>query len=181
MKTITLSIIIAASLMLPAVLTAQSGSIDKLFEKYAGKEGFTSVNISSDMFKLAAGMTAQNNQDKAQEINDIVSQLSGMKILVCGPENTKISRTDFVQEVEKTIPMKQFSELMTVQEKDSKVRFLTKPGNNNKISEMIMIAQNKDEIVIMSFTGNLDLENIGKLSRNMNLKGMENLDKLPEK
>ncbi len=181
MKSLTLTFILAVSLLLPAIVTAQQGSIDKLFEKYAGKEGFTSVNISSDMFKLAAGMTAQNDQDKAQEINDIVNQLTGMKILVCNPGSTKVSKSDFIQEVEKTIPMKQFSELMTVQEKDSKVRFLTKPGSNNKISEMIMIAQNKDEIVVMSFTGDLDLEGIGKLSRNMNLKGMENLDKLPEK
>jgi hypothetical protein len=104
-----------------------------------------------------------------------------MKILVYSSVNPKAPKIDFVKEIEKNIPMKQFSELMTVQEKGSKVRFLTRPGSNNKISEMIMIAQSEGETVLMSFTGNLDLESIGKLSKTMNMKGMENLDKLNEK
>jgi hypothetical protein len=181
MKTTLVILILAAITLLPSSLTAQTGSIDKLFEKYAGKEGFTSVNISSDMFKLAAGMTSEGDQTKSKEINDIVSQLSGMKILVYNSENPKAPKIDFVKEIEKTIPIKQYSELMTVQEKGSKVRFLTRPGSNNKISEMIMIAQSEGETVLMSFTGDLDLESIGKLSKTMNMKGMENLDKLNEK
>jgi hypothetical protein len=181
MKTTLVVLFLTALTLLSSNLTAQTGSIDNLFEKYAGKEGFTSVNISSDMFKLAAGMTSEGDRAKSKEMNDIVSQLSGMKILVYSSENPKAPKIDFVKEIEKNIPMKQFSELMTVQEKGSKVRFLTRPGSNNKISEMIMIAQSEGETVLMSFTGNLDLESIGKLSKTMNMKGMENLDKLNEK
>jgi hypothetical protein len=33
----------------------------------------------------------------------------------------------------------------------------------------------------MSFTGSIDLQSIGKLAKTMNMKGMENLEKLDNK
>ncbi len=181
MKTQILKSFLLALVLIPGLLLAQNSSIDKMYEKYAGKEGFTSVNISAEMFKLAAGMSANGDEAKIKEINEIVNQLSGMKILVYSNMNAEGSKFDFLKEIEKNVPVKEFAELMTVQEKDSKVRFLTKSGNNNKISEMIMIAQSKGETVLMSFTGSIDLETIGKLSKSMNMKGMENLEKLDKK
>jgi len=44
-----------------------------------------------------------------------------------------------------------------------------------------MVAEDSGEVVVMSFTGSIELESIGKLAKTMNMKGMENLDKLNKK
>ncbi|MBS4058706.1 MAG: DUF4252 domain-containing protein [Bacteroidales bacterium] len=168
-------------LFVPLFSLGQSSPMDKLFDKYAGKDGFTSVNISSEMFKLAAGMSAAGDSVKTKELNEIVSQLTGMKILVYTPGEATGTKVDFLKEIEKNMPLKDYSELMTVMEKESKVRFLTKSGSNNKITEMLMIANDGKETVLMSFTGLIDLETIGKLSKSMNMKGMDSLEALDKK
>ncbi len=49
MKTLTLFLALFATLS----LNAQS-LMDKLFEKYSGKEGYSSVNITREMFEMMA-------------------------------------------------------------------------------------------------------------------------------
>ncbi len=41
-----------------------------------------------------------------------------------------------------------------------------------------MIAEDNGEVVVMSFTGSIDLETIGKMAKTMNMKGMEKLEAL---
>ncbi len=163
--------------ILPLMGLAQTTSIDKLYEKYAGKEYFTSINISSEMFKLAAGLSQNMEGEDAKELNDLVNQINGMKILIF-EDSLRESKIDFMSELNKSVNFKDFAELMRVEEKDGTVKFLTKKENGNKISEMLMIAEDGGEVVVMSFTGSIELESIGKLAKTMNMKGMENLDKL---
>jgi len=163
--------------ILPLMGLAQTTSIDKLYEKYAGKDYFTSINISSEMFKLAAGLSQNMEGEDAKELNDLVNQINGMKILIF-EDSLRESKIDFMSELNKTVNFKDFAELMRVEEKGSTVKFLTKKENGNKISEMLMIAEDGGEVVVMSFTGLIELESIGKLAKTMNMKGMENLDKL---
>lgn len=179
MKTLFKSILIALFLA-PTIGWAQTSSIDKLYEKYAGKDNFTSINISAEMFKLAAGISKNIDDPDAKEMNDIVNQINGMKILIFS-DSLKSSNIDFMSEINKTVNFKDFAELMTVEEKNGRVRFLTKKGDSGKISEMLMVAQDKGEVVVMSFTGNIELETIGKLAKNMNMKGMDKLEKLDKK
>jgi len=173
-------ILILAVMLLPFASIAQTSSIDKLYEKYAGKDNFTSINISSEMFKLAAGISQNMDDPDAKELNNIVNQINGMKILIFSDSLNK-SKIDFMSEINKTVNMKDFSELMTVEEKDGRVKFLTKKGEQGKISEMLMIAQDQGEVVVMSFTGLIELSTIGKLAKNMNMKGMDKLEKLDQK
>lgn len=173
-------IIITLFLLLPMLSFSQTSSIDKLYEKYAGKDNFTSINISAEMFKLAAGLSQNLENEDAKELNDLVNQINGMKILIFqdSPGQTKIN---FMDELNKSVNFKDFAELMSVQEKNGVVRFLTKKGDGGKISEMLMIAEDGSEVVVMSFTGSIELETIGKMAKTMNMKGMEKLEVLDKK
>ncbi|MBU2466905.1 MAG: DUF4252 domain-containing protein, partial [Bacteroidetes bacterium] len=77
-----IQIIIALFVLIPLFSMAQISSIDKLYEKYAGKEYFTSINISAEMFKLAAGLSQNLEDEDAKELNNMVNQINGMKILI---------------------------------------------------------------------------------------------------
>ncbi|MDA3944601.1 MAG: DUF4252 domain-containing protein [Bacteroidetes bacterium] len=172
-----IQIIIALFMLIPLFSMAQISSIDKLYEKYAGKEYFTSINISAEMFKLAAGLSQNLEDEDAKELNNMVNQINGMKILIF-EDSLKQSKINFMDELSKSVDFKDFAELMRVEEKDGTVRFLTKKENGGKISEMLMIAEDDGEVVVMSFTGSIELETIGKMAKSMNMKGMEKLEVL---
>lgn len=170
-------------LLLPLAAFSQAHSIDKLYEKYSGTEGFTSINISADMFKLISSLNGGHKNENGEEIQEVISQLSGMKILVFDQVQESLKGMDLEAlkaELSQIIHKDDFRELMTITEKDSDVRFLTRQGPNNKISELLMVSMDGEEVVILSFAGLLDLKSLGKLSGSLNIdmKGMDKMDKL---
>jgi hypothetical protein len=52
MKRIVLLVIAVA---FPAFIMAQNSAVDKLFNKYSGKEGVTTVSISPELFQVVKG------------------------------------------------------------------------------------------------------------------------------
>lgn len=178
MKKNLVKIILVVAVSMPVSLWGQSHYIDKIYEKYAGTEGFTSINISAEMFKLAASLGAANGPASKEELGDILNQLQGLKILVYDDARKSIDAEALKKEIRQSIQSKDFTELMSISEPGSNVKFLTKAGPGNKISELVMVAEDGKEIVVMSFSGLIDLETIGKISRSMNMQGMEKLEKL---
>ena len=73
--------------------------------------------------------------------------------------------------------MEEYTELMVVQEKGEEVHFYVKKENGG-ISELLMIAKEADEIVVLSLAGMLDMSYISKISKSMNIHGLEKLDKI---
>ncbi|MBU3928492.1 MAG: DUF4252 domain-containing protein, partial [Bacteroidetes bacterium] len=61
------------------------------------------------------------------------------------------------------------------------IRFLVKKTKDNHISELLMLVDDDNEGLIMSMTGNIDMNTISDIGKSMNMKGMENLDKLDKK
>lgn len=177
MKAQIVKVIAVLVFLMPAMLQAQT-AIDKLYEKYAGKKGFTSINISPEMFKMLASLESGSDADNKQE-EQVLSQLSGLKMLVYEPgDGPKI---DFAADVKATVPVKDYAELMSVDSEGETVKFLVKKAPNNKISEMLMIVFSDDETLVMSMTGNLDMATISSISKSLDIEGMEKLDELDKK
>ena len=88
MKKLTLKSIILVLVMLPMVMSAQSSSIDRLFDKYSGEDGFTSVNISKSMFAFFAKMEGIEDEDFNQ-MQEVIDNLDGLKILSCDSRDSK--------------------------------------------------------------------------------------------
>jgi hypothetical protein len=84
------------------------------------------------------------------------------------------------QEVFSTLPKNQFEELMTIRDKDNDMRFMVKEVNG-KINELLMISGSPDSFMILSLTGEIDLNKVSKLGSKMNVKGLEKLEKMEEK
>ncbi|MGB0425021.1 MAG: DUF4252 domain-containing protein, partial [Flavobacteriales bacterium] len=67
--------------------------------------------------------------------------------------------------------------LMTVDDNDEDMTFFIKE-NNGIITELLMIVGGNDNFMIMSIVGDIDLNQIAKLSRTLDIEGMENLENL---
>ena len=68
-----------------------------------------------------------------------------------------------------------------MKEKNSNVVFLARE-ENGVIVELLLIAggSSADDNVLISIQGVIDLENISKLSKGLNIGGMESLEKIDE-
>jgi hypothetical protein len=153
---------------------AQNTAVDQLFEKYADKDGFTTVSISKAMFSLFAS----ENESKDQ-FNQAVKGLESIRILA--PDSTIIQKgkLNFYNEISKSLPMSQYEELMSVKEKDQVFKMLIRK-KGSVITEFLMIGGGNENVLIC-ITGNIDLKSISKLSKAMDIEGMENIDKVNNK
>ncbi len=181
MKKLILNLAIVAFLMISLSSNAQS-PIDKVFEKYAGQEGFTTVNISKEMFDMLQQVAVTSDKDTTMnDIKTIMRQLTGLKVLNFDFDSTNIVKAVAVyNEFSGVFPAGTYKELMTINEGRQFVKFLTKQDANGKIGEMVMLAKDKHEVTVLSLTGNIDLAYLSKLSKGMNIHGMEKLQKIKQ-
>ncbi len=171
-------VVLFALALLPQMIRAQT-AIDKLYEKYAGKPDFTSINISPQMFQLLSGVNASDSSPDAQKALDAIKQLKGLKMLIY--ESKDVSKEQaFYNEIKRAVPLGKYMELMTVDSEDGKVKFLALQDKKGKIKELLMIVHGGDETMIMSLTGLIDMQTIAEISKSMNMKGMNDLQKLSE-
>ncbi|HEY9004478.1 MAG TPA: DUF4252 domain-containing protein [Ohtaekwangia sp.] len=165
--------IFAIALILVAVNGAfAQDAISKFFTKYQGDESFTQVTVSSKMFSLFTNMEVDSKED--QEVLNAISKLKGLRIL--GKENTSDARALY-KEAFALIPTKEFEELMSVRDKDKDMKFLIKESGG-KISELVMIMGGTDDFMILSLFGEIDLKQVSKIGKKMNVEGLQKLEKM---
>jgi len=172
MKTLFLT---AAFLGLSIGLNAQS-IMDKLFDKYSGSEGYTSVYISKYMFDMFRSEDSPEQKGE-EEMNQIISRLSGIKILVTDDDPATPAPVNLYNEIMKAIPSSPYKEIMAIKEKNQDIKFFVRE-NGPKVAELLMVIGGSDENVLISIQGDIDMKNISKLAKSMNIEGMENLEKI---
>jgi hypothetical protein len=149
-------------------------AISKFFNKYQNDESFTQVTVSAKMFNLFTNMEADTPEDKA--VLDAISKLKGLRILA--KENTSDARTLY-KEAFSLIPKNEFEELMSVRDKDKDMKFYIKESGG-KISELVMIAGGAQDFMVLSLFGEIDLKQVARIGKKMDVKGLENLEKMDE-
>ena len=180
MKTILGKNAIAIILMLfvSFQLSAQNRAVNKLFEKYSDAEGFSSVDIAKGLFELFANI--ESDDEDFEELQKALDGIEKMQLLQYSLENGQQETMDsFYSDIEKSIPFKEYDELMVIKEKDAKINFYSK-SEKAIISELLMVVDGNEEVVLMSLTGNIDLKHIAQLGSKMDLGGMEYLGKMKE-
>ncbi len=172
-------ILMAGFIGLFAGANAQS-IIDKLFDKYSGAEGITTVYISKYMFDMFRSDEANTGSD--EDISKIMSKLNCIKIIATDDDPATTVPVNLYQEITKILPSSTaYNEMMVVKEKDQDVKFLAKESKG-KVIELLLIVNGKESSALISIQGeDIDMKNISKLAKGMNIEGMENLDKIEEK
>ena len=150
---------------------AQGEAINKFFTKYATDESFTTATISSKMFSLITNMEAETPEDK--ELIEAISKLKGLKVL--GKENTSDARALYKEAF--GLIGKDYEELMAVRDKDKDMKFYIRESGG-KVSELLMVMGGTDDFMLLSLYGEIDLKQISRIGRKMNVDGLEKLENM---
>jgi FlaA1/EpsC-like NDP-sugar epimerase len=163
-----LLIIMVAVLSLPVF--SQKSAIDDLFDRYNGKEGFTTVYISSKMFSLLSRIDSED-----EEFQNLVNRIKSIRILSIDSARN-VTHINFATELVPRLSRTGFEDLMTVKELNDEVRFMVREVGD-RIAELVMITGGAGSSVVC-ITGNLDLKTISSLSENLVIGGLEGLEKV---
>ena len=163
-------ILILFVFLFPVMLIAQNSPVDELFDKYSGQEGFTSIYITSYMFSMFSNLETDD-----PEFDALIKNLKGIKILAT--DETYSGNANFYNEIIAKLPMEQYKELMVIKEKDQDVKFLVNE-KDGKITELLLIVGGKNDNALISIQGDIDVKNISKLSKSMNISGLEHLEEI---
>jgi len=155
-----------------------TGFSQSIFDKYEDLDNVSAVVVNKSMFSLLAKMDVDVDDPEAQEYMDMAQSLSGLKVFIT--QDSKIS-ADMKGEVDKYLKSSKMEELMRVKDKDANVKFYIRNGKDeDHVSELLMFVtgmKNVDvevngrklETVLLSLTGDIDLNKIGSLTKKMNL------------
>lgn len=163
-------VLIISLSIISLTLFSQKSPVDEIFDRYSGKEGFTSVYISSRMFSLLARIDSED-----EEFRNLVTRIKGIRILSID-STMNVSRLNFAAELLPKLNRSGFEELMTVREKDGEVWFMIREVGG-RIAELVMVTGGHGSSVV-SISGDLDLKTIASLSGSMGIEELEGLEKV---
>ncbi len=130
-----------------------------LFDKFEEMDDVTSITVAKDAFKMLAKY--KGNTAEGKEYMDMVKGLTSLRVFTT--ENS-----DIAQQMQSTIKSylksSQLTELMRVKDKGANVRIYIRKGKDeDHVSELLMSVNEKRNAVILSLTGDIDLNKISKI------------------
>ena len=152
MKTIITNILLAIMLTMTSI-NAQAQK--NPFDKFSDYEDVTYIFISEAMLKLV-GTTAIPSIDGI-DINEIGSKLKSIQIIT----SEKCTKNSLKSEAMSIIKKESYEKLIQVSEKDNKVDIYFKDGKKNSI--IVMVNDEKDDTVLVVFSGEFGMANIAKI------------------
>jgi hypothetical protein len=147
-------LILLIVLTITGTLVYGQRSIDALFEKYAGRDGFTTVTINGNLLKLFA---CNDSDDKD---NPMPASITEIRILAQEDKDLKVD--NFYDMVIKDINLNSYDEFMRVKESDQDLRMLVRT-EGNKFKEFLLIAGGEDNALIQ-IKGNMTFKEARKFS-----------------
>lgn len=173
MKTIALLIALCIA---PLAMNAQN-----FWSSFENDDDVSSVVITQKMFKLLAKIDLDTDDPDVNEFMNLVENIENIKIFTTDKADiaTKMSSsvTSYISS------NKALSELMRVKDDGNNVKFYAREGkNDNYVSELLMFVEGmdngKNQTVVMSMTGNIDLKQISKLTKSLDIPGSEAIKEL---
>jgi hypothetical protein len=157
--------LLAGAILVPFIMMGQNPAVDQLFNKYQGKDGFTTVYVNKDIFRMF-----KDSEEVEHDMNETLEKISGIKILA--QEDDEITGDlNFYDELKKNMDFSKYKELVVVKEKDQDVWIMARE-NNDRIAELLVIVGGNDNVLVW-IEGNFTFEDLSELSE---LDGLEELE-----
>tara|TARA_R110000868_G_scaffold162195_1_gene393211 strand:+ start:426 stop:1019 length:594 start_codon:yes stop_codon:yes gene_type:complete len=178
-------IIVMAIMLMPAISSAQD-----VFDKYSESSDVTYVSIKPKMFQMIAKMGINVEDPEAKAYMDMINSITSFKTLVTDNSSISADLTKWVKSRSSSL-----EELMEVKDEGSEVKFYVKEGKDSDHVKELLIYVNgidkamkgegvkvngevrKIQTVVVSLTGDINLNEISKLTEKMNIPGGDKLEK----
>jgi hypothetical protein len=162
-----------ALIVLSLSVFGQKSAVDQVFDKYNGKEGYTTVYISSFMFNLMSQI--ETDDPDYNEFKKATSGIKSIKILTQDGGDSEA----FGKELLELLPRSEYQEMMTVKDDEEEVLFLARE-EGGKITEFLLIVSGGGDDALIAIQGEIDMESIASIASGLDMPGLENLEQLDD-
>lgn len=148
-------------------VAAQKEKLEQIFDKYQDTEGVTSIKIAKPMFGMLNKLDIKDSE--LDQIKPLLGKIQGLKILVIEqPQDGDSEKpASFYQNLSKEILSSvnnlKYEELMTVNSKDSKVKFLTSDATNGVLDNLLLNISSEGSTVLMMLDGKISMDDVNNL------------------
>jgi hypothetical protein len=167
-------VILIIALVVTNTIFAQS-----VFDKFDNQDDITTVIVNKKMFSMLSKVDTKDKQ--SQQYLALIKKLNNLKVFVTA--NSKKSN-EMRATADKYVKTTGLDELMRINEKGKNVKIYVKSGAiDSQVKELLMFIEGsgKEQSVLMSLTGNFDLDELSALTDKMNLPGGAELKKASKK
>jgi hypothetical protein len=162
-------------LSLVVVLAANTMFAQSVFDKFDGQDDITAVVVNKKMFSLISKMKVEDKE--TQQYVNLIKKLDNLKVFVTNSDK----KSDEMKAVaDKYIKSADLEELMRINEKGKSIKIFVRSGaTDSQIKELLMFIEGsgKEESVLMTLSGNFDLDELSVLTDKMKLPGGDVLKK----
>jgi hypothetical protein len=146
-----------------------------LFDKYEDQEKVTAVIVNKKMFDLMSKMKVHDKE--SQHYVDLIKKLDNLKVFVT---ESDLKANEMKLTADKYLKSANLEELMRVNQGGKNVKIFVRSGNKETlVKELFMFVDGapREQTVLLSLTGEFDLNDISLLTDKMNLPGGDDLKK----
>jgi hypothetical protein len=174
----TRAILTMLLVLMPLIVNSQS-----FLDKYTDKDDVTSIIVNKKMFDLMSKVKMEGTDAETQKYLKLIKKLDDLKVFMTGNQKTT---SDMRLNVEKYIKTNILEELMQVNDNGKNVKIYVKSGSSDTmVKELLMLIEDgnvkSNGTVLMSLTGDFDINEISTLTNKMNIPGGDILKKVDKK
>jgi alpha-acetolactate decarboxylase len=167
------SIIIVVFALLPTFFFGQAA-----FDKFDGQDDVTSVIVNKKMFQMMGSVKMDNKDKETQQYLNLIKKLDNLKVFTTN--STRVT-AEMKATSEKYMKSAGLEELMRVNDNGKNIKISVRSGaKDSQIKELLMFMEGSskgNETVLMSLTGDFDLNEISVLTDKMKIPGGDELKK----
>lgn len=152
------------------------GFSQSIFDKYEDMDNVGTVVVNKGMINLVSKIGNLSDDKEAKEFAEVAKGINGIKVFITEDKGVSANMATTVKKYLKSSSME---ELMRVKDKDVNVKFYIKNGKDeDHVRELLMFVSGmkdmdvdgrKFETVLVSMTGDIDLNKISTITNKMNL------------
>lgn len=150
----------------------QSEKLNQLFDQYQDVEGVTSIKIAKPMFRLLGSLKI--NDEDLNRIQPLLGKVNGLKMLVLEKPRTSNNpdkkdqkildqSTRIQNEISASLKSMKYEELITVNSKDNKIKFISQEASNGVLDNLILNIVSEDASVLMMLDGKISMDDVSKM------------------
>ena len=167
------SIVVFVIMLLPTFFFGQAA-----FDKFDGQDDVTSVIVNKKMFQMMGSVKMDNKDKETQQYLNLIKKLDNLKVFTTN--STRVT-AEMKATSEKYMKSAGLEELMRVNDNGKNIKISVRSGaKDSQIKELLMFMEESskgNQTVLMSLTGDFDLNEISVLTDKMKIPGGDELKK----
>lgn len=149
----------ALLLWLASGAVAQNESLQRFIDRHKQEPAFTYAFLSKDLFEVA--LESGISDKDWQKLHHVVKNIGSLSILAA---DSLPGAPALYREARAAVPAGDFDELLTVRDNDDRVHIWAR-SEDDRVSDLVLLVGSADDLVLVCFSGQLELGNLGELAR----------------